>query len=187
MAERYYIDALPELADRTFFYDTNVLLYLYYPTMAGWAVTDYSHLFADMLEQKMNMVIDSSVLSEFINRALRIDYTAYNERSKSSRELPQYAYFKNFRNSTYGEESVEHIQDLAKVILTHFGIDTKSISKADIEKSLKLDSLDFNDKLIENICESKGYILVTNDLDFKDSRVDILSAHRGFLEPTEEQ
>ena len=140
-----------------------------------------------MVGQEMNMELDNNGYSEYINRAIHIDYTAYNERSKSSRELPQYAYFKTFINSTYGEESVEHIQDLAKVILTHFGIDTKSISKADIEKSLKLDSLDFNDKLIENICESKGYILVTNDLDFKDSRVDILSAHRGFLEPTEEQ
>ena len=182
MANRYYIDQLSELTDRTFFFDTNVLLYLYYPTMAGWQVTDYSNLFAQMLEQQLNLVIDSSVLSEFINRALRIDYTSYNERSKTEQELPQFAYFKNFRNSPYGEESVEHIQDLAKVILTHFGIDGKTISKEDIEKSLKLDSLDFNDKLIENICENREYVLVTNDLDFKESNVDILSAHRGFLE-----
>lgn len=169
MAVRYSSKNLDTLTNRAFFFDTNVLIYLYYPT-TGWEVAQYSKLFSDMLKKKVRMFVDPNVISEFINRVIRIEY-------KNSRSVLD---FKKYRNSPDGQKVVIQAYDLVKLIVKQFDMDGQIISKEELKALLTVDSLDFNDKLIENICLNKKYILVTNDLDFQKSNVDILTAHRGF-------
>ena len=42
-----------------------------------------------------------------------------------------------------------------------------------------VDSLDFTDKAIERVCSENSFVLLTNDKDFKDSTIDILSCNRN--------
>ena len=41
-----------------------------------------------------------------------------------------------------------------------------------------VDELDFSDKAIIRICEDNQFILLTNDTDFKNSNIDIISCHK---------
>jgi len=42
-----------------------------------------------------------------------------------------------------------------------------------------INNLDFSDKAIVKICDKNQFVLLTNDLDFKNENIDILSCHRG--------
>ena len=67
------------------------------------------------------------------------------------------------------------------MILARCKIDNETWKDADIERLLIVDSLDYNDKAIAHLCALKGHVLVTNDKDFRDSDIDIISSHRGFF------
>ena len=46
-----------------------------------------------------------------------------------------------------------------------------------LEELLVVDELDFNDKIIFSLCKEKNMVLLTNDSDFVQSDIDILSAN----------
>ena len=45
---------------------------------------------------------------------------------------------------------------------------------------LNVDSLDFNDKAIQSVCAKNNFVLLTNDIDYKETSLDILSANKKF-------
>lgn len=169
MATRYSIKDINQLVGREFFFDTNVLMYLFYPA-SGWQVVAYSKLFSDLLKHKSKLLIDSHVLSELINRILRIEH------KNSGTTLD----FKQYRNSADGQKSVKQAHSIAKIILKQFIVDGNKLSNTDIEYFLTADSFDFNDKIIEKHCLDNRYILVTNDIDFQLSSAEILTANKNF-------
>lgn len=175
-AARYQIDDIEQLKFNKFFFDTNILLYLFYNHSVDWASKTYSDLFMRMLERNVEIYIDNTVLSEFINRVIRIEFDV-EMKINPVLNLP----FKKYRDTNNGKMTVNHANTLVTSILKYIQIDGEVMNKNDIESILIVDSLDYNDKIIEHLCEAKHYILVTNDIDFKESNVDILSAHRGFL------
>lgn len=177
MNKRYRTTDLDYLASRPFFFDTNILLYLFYSHTVDWASKAYSSLYADMLNRNSKIVIDNTVLSEFINRILRIEYDLQMKMS-ADQSIP----FKKFRDTEMGQRTVSHANALVNNVLKFISVDGEVMDKNDIESILIVDSLDYNDKVIEHLCESKEYILVTNDIDFKESNIDILSAHWGFYD-----
>ena len=176
MAARYNTNDINKLSNREFFFDTNILLYLYYPTYTskGWEVNTYSNLFSKLLKSKAKLIIDSHVLSEFINSILRIEYKNFKDATSSNID------YKPYRKSADGQNAVNSTYGIVKGILKQFEVEVNNLSKITIEPLLTLDSLDFNDKIIEKHCLDKGYILVTNDTDFKSSSADILTANRNF-------
>ncbi len=177
MAARYEINQLDELVSENFFFDTNILLYLFYSHTVDWASRSYSNLYMQMLNKGMKIFIDNTVLSEFINRVIRIEYD-----SKMKMTPDNMMPFKRYRDTEDGQHTVNHANNLVKSILRFIQVDGEVMDKMDIQSILIVDSLDYNDKIIEHLCENKRYILVTNDIDFKESEIDILSAHRGFYE-----
>lgn len=171
MATRYSAKDIQKIADREFFFDTNVLFYLYYSTSdSKWQVKAYSGIFSELLKHKSALIIDSHVLSELINRILRIEH----KNSSSSLD------YKPYRDSINGQKMVKQTYNIAKLILKKFSISGNKLSTIDIENILTTDNLDFNDKLIEKHCLDNGYILVTNDKDFRATNVEILTANKIF-------
>ena len=61
-------------------------------------------------------------------------------------------------------------------ILPNFEIQGKAYTKADIESFLQVDSLDFMDKAFIPICKENNCILLTNDKDFANTDIEILSS-----------
>jgi hypothetical protein len=60
----------------------------------------------------------------------------------------------------------------------------KSFTKDELIQLFVVNRLDFVDKLIVLTCTESNYVLLTNDGDFKDSDVDILSNNEVFFPAT---
>jgi predicted nucleic acid-binding protein len=57
----------------------------------------------------------------------------------------------------------------------------KAFSKQDIENCLVVDELDFVDKATVTLCQENALILLTNDKDFRDVDLDILTGNPKIL------
>ena len=53
----------------------------------------------------------------------------------------------------------------------------KQLMVIDIKNMLVVDKLDFNDKIIVDVCKTNNLILLTHDADFSNADVDTLSAN----------
>lgn len=115
-------------------------------------------------------------MSEFINRATRIEYDNYLTTNSITKNSLSY---KDYRNSLDGQTALEDIYlTVTQDILNEFEVVEKSYSKNDLTMMCVLDNLDFSDKAIEKICHENQFVLLTNDTDFGSSNIDILSCHK---------
>ncbi len=176
MNRRYCKGDIASFSDQTVFFDANVLLYLFYPAYSKnhW-VPKYSSIFGALMRDKINIVVDFMVLSEFVNRILR---ESYKDRCRKKKVSQQKYSYKKFRNSRVCIKLENSIYDwIRNDILKVCSIYSYSISESDVQSILTVSELDFQDKLIEKVCRDNDFILCTNDSDFKNSDIDILSAH----------
>ena len=119
------------------------------------------------------MHVDFIVLSEFVNRAIRIEYENYKNTNG-------FCKYKQFRNSQDGQQTISDVYNTIKsAIIGSFQVSGKCFDEGDINQFLSLDRLDFSDKAIELICQENNFILLTNDGDFRNSSLDILSENRS--------
>lgn len=170
---------IDKLVGREIFFDANILIYLFWPTAADSEKLEkiYAAAFGQLLKQKNILVADFITISEFINRAFRIEYEKY----KSSKKLYSIK-FKEYRNTEEGREVLNDIYVKVKEdIFKRFDVATQKFFKHDIEKLLIVDSLDFGDKGILKICKENNYVLLTHDADFKNSDIDILTSNASIL------
>ncbi len=178
MMQRYDTYRLGELTDKSFFFDTNVLLDLFYTQKADWSSIAYSKVYKYLVNRQIRMYIDNTVLSEFINRILRIEYNLMQSMSPNADVT-----FKMYRNTIDGQDKVKESYDLVNVILKCVSLDGEVLNPKDVLELLVVDEIDYNDKIIEHLCLKKGYVLVTNDVDFIHSQADILSANHNLCPP----
>ncbi len=66
-------------------------------------------------------------------------------------------------------------------ILNRFNVVGKSFDKQKIESFLIVDELDFVDKAMASICSENSFVILTNDMDFKNSGLDILTGNPRIL------
>jgi len=172
MATLYPTNQIQALKSQRIFFDTNVLIYLFWPTGGSphWE-RSYASIYRNLLRQNNELVVDFIVISEFINRAMRI------ELDKFYRGMP----YKDFRDSANGQSALADIHVIVEgSILNTFTIVGKAFSKAEIQSILVVDTLDFSDKAIVHTCKENGCVLLTNDADFKIADIEILTANPAF-------
>ncbi|HLS31130.1 MAG TPA: hypothetical protein VK021_09760 [Flavobacteriaceae bacterium] len=122
------------------------------------------------------MFVSFSVISEVVNRIIRIEHGKYKENTGNKIR------FKPYRNSPEGEEALSDIYLIFReMILPQFEFIPQDFNKEDVEDFLHYDELDFNDKAIQNICQQNDFVLLTNDIDFRESNVDIISGHPAYF------
>ena len=163
------------LIGRPLFFDANVLLYLFSPSAANsqqqWAITAYSAVFKHALTRNLTLCIDVMVLSEFINRFLRLEHQGFLKRNGSA------ITFKAYRATSDGLLAAQDIEDIVtEKLLKSFKIIGKLFNSSEIG-SIHLPNTDFNDALIVETCKAHQCVLVTNDADFLDANIDILTAN----------
>jgi len=73
MAKFYNPSEIHNLNKRQIFFDANILLYIFLPTGSSWE-KQYSVIFNRLLKQKNEMAVDFIVISEVVNRAVRLDF-----------------------------------------------------------------------------------------------------------------
>ena len=183
MSTRSSLDNISTIQNRKIFFDANVLIYIFWPTHQHPWEEEYSNYFSHIIKNQgiynCDMVTDFIVISEICNRIIRIEHEKFLQNGNLSKEnLP----FKTFRNNKEGKDTLEEIYAIIKnKILRNFTIIGKAFLKEDIEKCLHIDSLDFCDKAISQLCEDNNCILLTNDIDFASSDLDILSSNPRIL------
>ncbi|MGC9351600.1 MAG: type II toxin-antitoxin system VapC family toxin [Sulfurovum sp.] len=176
MMNKYDLSNIQSIGDRKVFFDANILLYLYWSTNLSWQER-YSKVYSKLIDQNNPFVLHYVVISEFINRAIKIEYSNYlRENNITNKDLS----YKSYRDSEAGKEAQEDIYTLVQAkILKEFEVVNKNLSINDIESMLIVDSLDFSDKLINQVCKDNNYVLLTNDRDFKDTGIDILTLNHN--------
>lgn len=161
------------IQNKPLFFDANVLLYLFGGvTYPKWAVDGYSRIFKQCLKADNTLYLDVIILSEFVNRFLRIEYDKY---LKTNQPAQHDIKFKDFRSTIKGIEASEDIELIVKdTILRRFTMVGKLFNEADI-CNIDFKNTDFNDELIIQICKENQCVLVTNDADFSGADIDILT------------
>ncbi len=178
MAQCFGLNDISKVSNHSFFFDANVLIYLFGSSFDQHWGKEYSKIY-NLLLHKDDLFIDFMIISEFINREARISYQSHLDFYNISKSQLT---FKDYRNCQDGIDVLNGIYETVKVdILTKFNIIEEVFSKSDIVEFLIINSLDFNDKAIRNICLKNNYILVTNDSDFINTGLNILTANNKIL------
>ena len=159
------------------FLDANIWLYLHGPhkPAPSGVVNIYSKTLRRILKAQSQIYIDVLVLSEFINRYARMKW----ELVKSN-----FDEFRKFRNNPCFKPVAQGIAADAKRVLQHCsriesGFSTLAID--DLLTDYATGNSDFNDQVITEICRSNGLTLITNDIDFKNKGIPVLTANRRLL------
>lgn len=173
MKQVYRCVDIPSLKNRNIFFDTNILMYLYFatPSMQVWSAK-YSAVYSALLANGNHFYIDYIVLSEVVNRELRLSHQSYVA-------VNGHCEYKQWRDTNDGKNAQLRTYSLIKTLLSTFKIDGKIYEQADVHSMLFPSILDFSDKAIINLCQEKGYVLLTNDKDFSGEDLEILSENRN--------
>ena len=180
MGKRFRLNQINEIPSRILFFDTNVLMYIFFPELSvfPWSKS-YSSFLKQSLSMQFKLALDITVLSEIINSVLRIDYN----NMKDSGSAPDTFTFKDYRNSSQGKQNLSYIHTvILKQILPCFEVLDIQFSESDLHKLLVTDSIDFNDKIIASLCRKHDCILVTNDRDFASVDIDIISSNPKLIQ-----
>lgn len=172
MATKYRLQDVDQLAGKEIFFDANILIYLFWPTGQYNFEQNYARVFRNLLRQGNSLFVDFLVISEVINRVVRIEHQKLNPTQK----------FKDFRNSQDGKDALDDIYIIVKNdILKRFNVVGKAFNKQEIDSYLTVDELDFVDKTTVTLCKENALVLLTNDKDFKSADLDILTGNPSIL------
>jgi len=158
--------------------DTNVWLYLN-PAPSDRATghtADYSAALKRILAAGSWLVLDAMILSEYLNRYCRIEWSALHRAAEPD--------FKRFRKSpafqTVGQGAATFARSMLKLCTCH----DHPFSTADVMRVLadfEAGSSDFNDGLLAETCRHHNWKLVTNDSDFTAGGIEILTTNPKLL------
>lgn len=160
--------------------DTSVWLLIYGPQVPGDSrVAYYSGALRKILEAKSRIYIDLIVLSEFINMYARIAYARV--KGAPGGQKPS---FKEFRRSIDFQPVAQGIAADAKRVLGHCTWLHGTFELPEIDQLLDevaSGEFDFNDKIIATQCSKLGLKLITDDSDFKNFSIPIITANSQLL------
>jgi predicted nucleic acid-binding protein len=169
--EKYAFKATDELL-----LAANVWFFVYGPHRPGdWRAAVYSGALARILDVKARIYIDVLIVSEFVNAYARLKYNIVKGRPGVPRD------FKQFRNtSTFKAIAVDIAGDVRNIVKDCTRLDNGFATLAidSLVNEYSRGESDFNDLVLDELCESKGLKLVTHDGDFKGKNITILTANK---------
>ncbi len=164
------------------FFDANIWMFLYGPQRPGGRkMSAYSSAFNRALNAGSRIYIDVLILSEFINTYAR---RKWNILKRASPSLWGSENFKDFRDSPDFKAVAREIAHSTRQILKHChriesGFETLEINS--LITRYGSGGTDFNDQVFTQLCGTKGFTLVTDDVDFKGQGISILTANDRLL------
>lgn len=184
MALRINLNDIQTLDHKNIFVDTNIWLYLFggLSNVHEFILKKYTRAFKYLIGSRNKLFTDITVLSEYINRCLRHAFSIYKVNNEKGEEFD---YKKDYRETQDYREALESIlSGINHKILRFAQISNIDYTKESIEEliaNLGKRSLDFNDAHIEKLCRQKEFILLTDDKDFSDSTVVVISGNPKFF------
>ena len=159
--------------------DANVWFFLYGPHRPGSPqATVYSGAFARILAANCRIYVDVLIVSEFVNRYARLKYQLL----RGHRAIPRD--FKRFRATAAFKAIAKDIAaDTRKILLNCTRVDSgfATLDVNALVNSYGTGSSDFNDLVLAEVCRTRGFMLVTDDGDFKGKDIAVLTANKRLL------
>ena len=151
--------------DRVFI-DTNILIFLFSPDFVSskeYQIDRYSKVFEMLVQNGCKMYINSHVISEYINRCLRIDFDK-NVQDSGKTKL----YKEDYRNSPRYEDTLKKVlKELNKFLSLDVIQLDDSFSNFNIIDNYKENmKFDFNDMIIAKNVKENSLYLLSDDSDF---------------------
>lgn len=184
MESRIKVKNVNHLDNNKIFLDTNIWIYLFCPFSRSrdFIVKKYSRAFNYLIRSKNEIFIDITVLSEFINRYLRIAYEIYKE---NNNKKDDFQYKRDYKQTDDFKETARLIFSTIKnKILVRVSVINPEYANNDIDElisGLNERLIDFNDLHIERLCKHNNFYLLTDDGDFSDSSIGIISGNPKFF------
>jgi predicted nucleic acid-binding protein len=159
--------------------DANIWLSVYGPSKPNdWRAKVYSRALDKMLKAKSRIYIDVLIVSEFINRYARIKFSI---QFPPDRPRPS---FKQFRQSAAFKPIARDVAADIRQVLKYCTRVESGFAALDINALIteyEKGNSDFNDQVLADLCRSKDLIFVTDDGDFKDCGLPVVTANRYLL------
>jgi len=150
----------------SYLFDTNVWLYIYGPLANSERKKQnlYAKLLRDILDRKAGLFITSIVLSEYINRVLRIEFDHWKKRTDNINA----DYKRDYRTTDDFKDSLTDVKAQVKDILHNV-----TQKRPDDFNNIDIDSIvntmsnssDFNDVYLVRCCERGNMCFVSDDKD----------------------
>jgi predicted nucleic acid-binding protein len=163
-------------AERLLF-DTNVWIAIYGPgDPKDWRTRVYTKAFSRILKADCQIFVNVTVISEYINRILRInqELLGINGSLKDFRKSPEYKAV-----ATDVAADVRRIAGIGTVTFADTGFD--AMDPCQLMDGFEVGDRDFNDQIIAKLCKNQEWTVVTNDADFSVYDVDVLTANAKLL------
>lgn len=150
----------------SYLFDTNVWIYIYGPMADSEKKKQgqYASLLRDIIDRKAGLFINSMVLSEYINRVLRIEFGQW----KNNNGLFDADYKRDYRPTKDFEVALADVKAQVKDILYNVTQkrpdDFNNIDINGIVNSMS-NSSDFNDVYLVRCCERGNMCFVSDDKD----------------------
>lgn len=150
-----------------YFFDANIWIGVFMP-IANYSKDEYaaySNLLQELISNKSQIFISSLVLSEVLNRFLKIEFNLLRNREPSTYRN----YKKDFRGTGIYKSTVKHIVEIIKNDILDISTRVSDdFSTIDINTLFdNLEESDFNDNYIAKLTCDNGCFLVTHDFDFQ--------------------
>lgn len=151
-------------ANDVFLFDTNILIYLFYPVRNTFSTETYWSLYKKALKSKSTLILPAIQLSEFVNRCIRFQFNLY----KNDQDKDNFDFKQDYRGTEDYRESMNSILDIVKNdILPNFTPIDDNFCSMEPDEILKYGfSYDFNDALLVQIANHNRAFIVTHDYDF---------------------
>ncbi len=175
---------IPSKTDN-FIFDTNIWLYLFCP-LGGYKaliIQKYENFLVKVIKANSSIFLTSLILSEFINRYVRLDFNIKNQIHPG-----QYPDFKkDYYTSQDFLNTIKTVQATIRQQMVKIAknIDDKFSNYNMTDIMNDIDKVDFNDLCIEELASISKCKIVTDDKDFKitSKGVEILTSNPKLLNP----
>jgi predicted nucleic acid-binding protein len=177
-SKAYNFTTYPFSAGEKVLVDANIWLYLFPAPMNSQApfAAQYSNGFARMIQGGAQPVLDPIILSEYLNRYCRIEW--------SGQYKTVYFDFKRFRKSPDFKNVAQTAALFARRIVAMCMVHATPVDTLDMDQAIddfETGNLDFNDALLSDICKKHAFNLLTNDADFQAGDVEVLTTNPKLL------
>lgn len=165
-----------DYSGRKFVFDANVYIFVdgFDPRPVN---KIYSNFYFHAVKNYKTIVCDY-IISEYFNKCCKIQYNLEKENSEHGLN------YKKRRLESDFIEYMETVRDSCAHFLSDSSFTPAITPNCDIEAivtAASKGSLDFSDSVLVALCRRENSILVTDDRDFIDAGIDVVTANKAFL------